>query len=517
MADLNCPHCAARLRNVEAGPDGFARCLNCGKRFRHAANLPPAGGLTAAEPPATAPLSPSAQDTAASADTAAVAAEPVTGREPPAASYGLVVGLGYLVLIAAGLGGAALLVSMIAALAFTGSGGRFGPPLSVFAALLVTACALPLAGFVFLMLTCQLAKLDRAALRVAWLAGAVREAPPLPPGSNLPYILPLTVCGGALIVVPAIAVGAETESVLTGFFALPYGAGLMLAGLSLGELRRFFWRLEWLGQALARAGQGASPAARVGPVAPSFAPLLMLLAIACSALCLLLVILQTTLRPGPELAFTVCFGLLGVGGYVALHLLSRHAARAVGAWDHAFRLSAHVRERRPSAPSPDGFAVLLAGFACVWGSGLLLAFLAEVRPIRGPEYLAALCAVLSGAATAAWLGALLTLLSRGAKTAEALAPRSAYSQLSLRPLRESLGLPDGWIGTCLFVLLGLILLILALTVLAIAGEHEWGLMLLICTAPMYLGAWLAMATAFAVRAVRALTRADQRSKAWKDA
>jgi hypothetical protein len=33
-ADLQCPHCGAALRKVDASPDGFGRCLNCGERFR---------------------------------------------------------------------------------------------------------------------------------------------------------------------------------------------------------------------------------------------------------------------------------------------------------------------------------------------------------------------------------------------------------------------------------------------------------------------------------------------------
>jgi len=339
----------------------------------------------------------------------------------------------------------------------------------------------------------------------------VTEAPPPPPGSSLPYILPLTVCGGALIVLPAMAVEAETESLLAGFFALPYGAGLMLAGLSLGELRRFFWRLEWLGQALSRAAKSKSPIASVRPAAFATASLIMLGALTSSACCLVCFLAAKPLHDRAELAVTICFSLLGVGGYMTLYLLTLLAVRTVAAWDGALRLWSKVRGSPTLVLPPDRLATFLAVFAGFWAVGILVAFRCEL-PDYPPdlEVAAGFFAVLSGAATAAWLGALLVLLNRGTRILEALAPLPPHSQLSLRPLPESLGLPDGWLGTCLFVLLGLILLILALTVLAIAGEYGWGIILLVCTAPMFLGAWLAMATAFAVRAVRALTRAAQK-------
>jgi hypothetical protein len=538
MADQTCPHCEARLRNVQAGADGFVRCLNCGKRFRVAAvvaepvpvafapeptpdtapppspapatSATPTTGLNGAKAPLAQPVPPAAHDPHGPL----LPLAPMTDREPPAASYGLVVALGYVLLVGAALGGISILVAVIATFMT-----RYGSRGEEATMLFLVGCAVLLGGPILLILTYQFARLDRAAGRILWRCGALSEPLPRPPGSSLPYILPLTVIGGLTIIAPAVIAGEEPDVLLVGLVSLPYGVVLALTGLCLGEVRRFLWRFDQMGQALARKARASSETLHVPAPGLNYSPLLLLGAMVLTTLCFLCAVSEMTPRRAEDRLFIV-FAILGImSGSISLFLLSWQTNRAVRSWEHALRLWRQLRGPRGSNLRSEFPALLLVIFPWLWAALMVVAFLVILAedwrynyPL-GPQeitaFVAALFAVCAGVLAAGWSGETLRQLNRAARIAEAFEEGTRPVRPSTGTVRANFGLPENLLGTCVFMLFLILVAIFLIVLCSVWGSSKWGMILLVTSAPMYAGLWLAMFAAYTNRAAIALEAAGK--------
>lgn len=312
MADVECPSCGTPLRNAQPGPDAHIRCPNCGKRFAVAA-----------------PASPGEAPAASSASAPGVP----PGREPAAGSYGLV--LASCTLLLAGLlaAGLPLIYRALWVPSF-----RFGAVQGVASYLyyLGAGFGLPLLGFACVRAARQFAPADGLAVRVAWRLGAMAE--PLPPlkGSSLPYILPFGVSGGLMLLMSLVTVaggGFRGDEWYTVGGMVLASLLLLFFGLSLGDARRFLWRMEQTALRLCtQAGQPLPPplpfALRALPWIWRTGVFVMLAIVAKQ-------ISAWRFFVRKDVAVYLALALLLVGGAYSMAHIARDAARTLAAWIHA--------------------------------------------------------------------------------------------------------------------------------------------------------------------------------------
>lgn len=221
IASITCPSCNAVLRNVQAGPHGRIRCLNCGKAFPH-------------------------PDAASGPTREQIEAGDTVSQQPGAASYLLLRVLG----IACFLGLGAL--SVFWAIMVLSNFDRWNDTDEF---LLLTYMAfVPWLGWFLYYVPAAMSRLEENQIEALWRMNALTKALPRPPGSSLPYLAPPAIVGGAGACVylswaswrgelPGGVIGAATIALLMG------GGGFLL-GFIFESLRLFLWRQRQIGRKL---------------------------------------------------------------------------------------------------------------------------------------------------------------------------------------------------------------------------------------------------------------------------
>ena len=248
-SSITCPACGQSIINPSS-LTGKTRCAGCATEFP----------LAGADAPITAPDAPPQL-------------KPL-GKEPSAGTYGLLFMFAYALVALRVILGVLELYALFAspepAVARTSSAAasmRQSPVFPVIKTLISITLDVVWAGLAVLTVS-KLEMLDRLSTWLAWRSGARTEAVSEPPGSSLPYILPWTVCGGLLVVGGIVALtagpggaaaGMPTVSLASRYGSMALlGSGVMLflMGLTCGELRRFFWRMQQLARSLPRRTRG---------------------------------------------------------------------------------------------------------------------------------------------------------------------------------------------------------------------------------------------------------------------
>jgi hypothetical protein len=353
----SCPACKCE-KALETTGDGRVTCVACGKSFRlRSASVPPANA--AAPGPATA---------------AALPREPL-GPEPPPADYTLLTGVAYACL--------AFAVGMAVYQAVSLFNMQLLPqlnPLSMKTSGLLGIASSILTGLLLLQMVKHVTRLDRQASWLAWRCGGLREPLGLPPGSNLPYLLPLCVAGGLLVIFGVASLSEEIylPSELTSWLILAAGIVLFLSGLALAEVRRFLWRMSMLGHALARRSRGdevglepprqkgARPAGHLASHLIRIAMLLLLVAFLSSAGPPLSTLSRDQV---PALGITGALFLAIVGSSYALFRLTHLFYEMLDGWVQA---EPHVSGRSTIPPAGDKPARAFMAIALIVGALMLL-------------------------------------------------------------------------------------------------------------------------------------------------
>jgi len=135
---------------------------------------------------------------------------------------------------------------------------------------LVTLCATIFIGMAVRRNIKALIDIERASCRLAWRCGGLRSWLGLPPGGDLPYILPLTAAGGIMVMLSLSmymsdpvstsddSFGQQSNMETVSWFYL-FLSGIVIAffGLGLGDLRRLFWRLGQTANLMTDADRGS--------------------------------------------------------------------------------------------------------------------------------------------------------------------------------------------------------------------------------------------------------------------
>jgi hypothetical protein len=270
MADVLCPECNQTIRNaVPVG--GKYRCGACKAIF------------AAAMPIDSLSLQSNFTDrTAQTAPHEAVVAAPEAprpplGRMPSPASYGLAQAVGWVMVVFAvvSLGWSMNILLNPPKIDPNAPINMFSPRPKVIPAattwdLVVTGLAGTRDILLALLVVCAatlMTRLDKKASWLAWRSESLKDPIGEPPGSSLPFILPLCVSGGVWVYM-SLSSGTAISGMLsflaafgikdTGLNIIFVAIGMMvfLMGLGCGEVRRFFWRMQLFGKSLTKRKRG---------------------------------------------------------------------------------------------------------------------------------------------------------------------------------------------------------------------------------------------------------------------
>lgn len=424
LVRVPCPACARVLINPSTGADGQIRCTNCGQRFtpvgevpKPAAVVPAAPGTLEADVPAPATASSAPMVSAPTPEAAEMSGVPAgavpSGRPPQPASYGSAMLLGYLLFF--GLTFAALLQLVFVVPQYFRHGGVNGEEFFAFLAFLGVIAAEPLVGLMVVRAARALARMDAAALELAWRLHALPRPPPAPEGSELPYILPCMAGGGVTVMFGIIAV----EQLGGGFggllLTMIWGLLLILAGLVFADIRRFCWRTTWLANTLAQTMRNR------WAVPPTHGAIVGLtIAAACIAALASLILLGST--HSGDLPLVLVGLLVGIGTMVTVCLVINRMMGAAGAWCVTGRLLAGQRPLFAplSAPAAPLNALPLAGG--IWGLLIVIVVFVETGSYTRGEEWAGVLFCLASALMAVSLGLILNRLHFAFRLAEHLGP-----------------------------------------------------------------------------------------------
>ncbi len=225
MLSVTCPSCETIFKNATPSAEGVFRCLNCGVKFQSQSE----GNAALKSVAVISKGSPAAAEKT---------------HDLQASTYVLLSLWGSTLGILMIAGGGLTLIS-IGAQGFFNS---FGRGIEILLGLIV-GVGLILSGicvgFIFKLPN----KMDKIALQFFRSLGFLPDAIEDFKGSNLPYLLPMTVVG-ATFLIAVMGVVAGREMLVSTLFLGPLGLVLFLGGLAMTDLRRFFWRMQSLAQAI---------------------------------------------------------------------------------------------------------------------------------------------------------------------------------------------------------------------------------------------------------------------------
>lgn len=297
--------------------------------------------------------------------------------KPASGSYGLVVVLGYVFLVAACALTAVCALGLFSAIRQMGA---YGGSVRLVATMACLTAGLPCLGLSGIFLLRRLAPIDAAAVHLAWRRGALYGQLPAAPGSSLPYILPLTAGGGLLAILPILLV-ADEDSMNSWYWSgmvfpmLVIGALVGLLGLALGEVRRFLWRMECVAKALANH-QAAGPSMPSRTPAHYGAAWTAMLAAACVALLTMLASLADMGHRIDRQSFSMWLAgcLAYPGGLLSLAFVTSAAAQTLGAWNRALGTPGlYTRPRPGGLDAAPAMSRVFLFFASAWGCVLVIA------------------------------------------------------------------------------------------------------------------------------------------------
>ena len=223
---LNCPSCGATLHNVSVALRKIT-CLNCGNKF-----VPPntAAPETPVDPGTAVPVV---------ANETAVASESIKlGREPQAAGY-------WMLRISAMIYGAVVLVIFVvySLVALNESFRRFSSGWETFR-FIGWFALLPFSGWLAVMLTRALSRIEAASLRAGWRKGLIDRALPADPTWSLPYFGPCILGGGVILIASAVEMGRNDYGMIRTpvFTAALVPIAFILLAFVLIDLRQFVFR-----------------------------------------------------------------------------------------------------------------------------------------------------------------------------------------------------------------------------------------------------------------------------------
>lgn len=413
MSESVCPNCDARIQNAEAGRDGLVRCLNCGKEFPATPD--------SASPARAVSDEPSGDSQSKESE----AADAVPATHPTAGRYGM--------LTAFSLVGFALAVSFGFLLSYTlttlpeayrGPCAVYGLPFK-FLTWLIVSSAFLLAGYALITLMRLPGELDRLAIKLRLGMGPLKEKIAPTPGSSLPYLLPISV-PGALIGMRALMDLSEGSTSGSDFLLFPTGVLIFLAGLCAAEARRFFWRLDYIGQALLSAKGVTTQRQELDVMNPGErTPLLLITSAVFFGLALIGWVLAAlfgmepsemllALVPERSSVFLVglLLGLTAVAVGYSLFLINRIALRCLETWEAVARSVS--RESSDSLPPLE----TVMNDVVAWGAYLWAFGWVWTMVVEDWTQLFGLIAV---GLLVIWVGKLLSLGLRAAEAAERIA------------------------------------------------------------------------------------------------
>ncbi|MCK6472037.1 MAG: hypothetical protein L6R28_09855 [Planctomycetes bacterium] len=432
---------------------------------------------------------PEARTPAAPPGPAHAEASSVPSRKPAAGSYGLVVVLGFVFLLASVLLAAVTGYILVEELSRSYASGR---ELLVMAA--VTA-GLPCLGLSLLMLLRNLAPIDAAAVHLAWRRGALSEGMPQTPGSSLPYILPLTAGGGLLAILPIIVAGdreSDNSWYWTGiiFPMLVLGTVLALVGLALGEVRRFLWRMEFTANSLAEHLEAAPNRYRSHPPGHYGAAWIVMLTATGTAVITLLAILADMSYHVNRQSFSLWLAgcLAYPGGLLSLAFVTRAGAQTLGAWNRALSQAGIRGPSRTGGVDPSpAISRLFLFFSAAWGFLLLVTvFYLSMRWRSRVRFDEEFFGPMSIAATASLAAFWFAMLFAGVHRARALADGCLDARTESQAIRAAETSPARLLK---WAVLGLAALVILCFLPELRGS-EWFLLLLVMLGLAYATVWL---------------------------